>query len=115
MKIPQYNDPENYKIKHDIEVLDNFDDMNTIIRRINFENVDLKTTNIFTVNDSNNLKKKIDNYWYAKFSESFNNLFDKKFLNQKNNLSALYQHNGVYAFGCHQKILHKIPNPILPV
>lgn len=80
--------PENYKIKHDIEVLDNFDDMNTIIRRINFENVDLKTTNIFTVNDSNNLKKKIDNYWYAKFSESFNNLFDKKFLNQKNNLSA---------------------------
>ena len=80
--------PENYKKKDDIEVLDNFDDMNTIIRRINFENVDLKTTNIFTVNDSKNTGKKIDNYWYAKFSESFNNSFDKKYLNRKNNLSA---------------------------
>ena len=75
--------PENYKIKDSIDVLDNFDDMNTIIKKINFENVDLKSANIFTVNDN----KKGNNFLYTKFCDSFNKIFDKKFLN-RNHMSA---------------------------
>ena len=81
--------PENYKIKDSIDVLDNFDDMNTIIKRIKFENVDLKSNNIFTVNDDKGSGTKTDkNFLYTKYSEKFDKLFDKKFLNKNNNMSA---------------------------
>lgn len=77
--------PEAYKIKNDAEVLDNFDDMNTIIKRIDFENVDLKSVNIFTVNEDENLDKKEEsNYLYTRYSEYFNSSFDKKFIDRKN-------------------------------
>ena len=77
--------PEAYKIKNDAEVLDNFDDMNTIIKRIDFENVDLKSVNIFTVNeDENPDKKEESNYLYKRYSEYFNSSFDKKFIDRKN-------------------------------
>ena len=77
--------PEAYKIKNDAEVLDNFDDMNTIIKRIDFENVDLKSINIFTVNEDENLDKKEEsNYLYTRYSEYFNSSFDKKFIDRKN-------------------------------
>ena len=86
--------PENYKIKDSIDVLDNFDDMNTIIKRINFENVDLKSNNIFTVNDDKSFGIKTDkNYLYTKYSEKFNNLFDKKFKNKNSSLSATQNKN----------------------
>ena len=86
--------PENYKIKDSIDVLDNFDDMNTIIKRINFENVDLKSNNIFTVNDDKSFGIKTDkNYLYTKYSEKFNNLFDKKFMNKNSSLSATQNKN----------------------
>lgn len=77
--------PEAYKIKNDAEVLDNFDDMNTIIKRIDFENVDLKSVNIFTVHqDENPDKKEESNYLYKRYSEYFNSSFDKKFIDRKN-------------------------------
>ena len=77
--------PEAYKIKNDAEVLDNFDDMNTIIKRIDFENVDLNSVNIFTVNEDENLDKKEEsNYLYTRYSEYFNSSFDKKFIDRKN-------------------------------
>ena len=82
--------PDNYKIKDSIDVLDNFDDMNTIIKRLNFDNIDIKNVNIFTVNDNNNnisSHKGFDNYFYTKFSESFDKIFDKKFKN-RNHMSA---------------------------
>ena len=81
--------PDKYAIKDSIDVLDNFDDMNTIIRKINFDNIDVKSNNIFTVNDNkNNIGKKNENYLYTKFCESFNSIFDKKFLNRHQNMSA---------------------------
>jgi hypothetical protein len=76
--------PENYKIKNDIEVLDNFDDMNTIIKRINFEKVDLKSSNIFTLNDEENDKQDGMNLLYKRYSTNFNSLFEKKFFKVKN-------------------------------
>ena len=81
--------PENYKTKDSFDVLDNFDDMNTIIKRINFENVDLKSNNIFTVNDDKGSGKKTNNnFLYTKYSENFDKLFDKKYFNRNNNMSA---------------------------
>ena len=76
--------PENYKIKNDIEVLDNFDDINTIIKRINFEKVDLKSSNIFTLNDEENDKQDGMNLLYKRYSTNFNSLFEKKFFKVKN-------------------------------
>ena len=77
--------PDSYKIKEKTEVLDNFDDMNSIIRRINFDKIDLKNANIFTVNDGDNSSiPKDKNYLYKKYSETFNSFFDKKYINHKN-------------------------------
>ena len=84
--------PENYKIKDDLDVLDNFDDMNTIIKKINFDNIDINTNSIFTVNDKKESGKKSgNNSLYTKYCESFNGLFDKKFLNKNNNISSATQ------------------------
>ena len=84
--------PENYKIKDDLNVLDNFDDMNTIIKKINFDNIDVNSNSIFTVNDKQETEKKSDkNVLYTKYGEKFNNLFDKKFLNKNNNVSSATQ------------------------
>jgi len=82
--------PENYKIKDsiDVDVLDNFDDMNTIIRKINFDDIDLKSNNIFTISDNKTHGKKTENYLYNRYCETFNNIFDKKFLNRHQNMSA---------------------------
>ena len=81
--------PKNYKIKDDLNVLDNFDDMNTIIKKINFDNIEINTNNIFTVNEKQDSERKQENnYLYTKYCESFNDLFDKKFLNKNNNMSA---------------------------
>ena len=78
--------PKNYKINDSMDMFDNFDDINSILRRINFENIDLKTPNIFTVNDESSGKN--NNVWYTKYKENFNNMFDKKFTNNKQNMSA---------------------------
>ena len=84
--------PENYKIKDDLDVLDNFDDMNSIIKKINFDNIDINANSIFTVNDKKESgKKSLNNNLYAKYCESFNSLFDKKFLNKYNNISSATQ------------------------
>ena len=80
--------PENVNLNDSTDMFDNFDDMNTIVKRINFENIDLKKENIFTVENKNNGKNNYINYWYEKYSESFNNLFDKKFAYNKQNMSA---------------------------
>ena len=81
--------PDKYAIKDSIDVLDNFDDMNTIIRKINFDSIDMKSNNIFTVNDNkNNTGKKNENHLYTKYCETFNSIFDKKFLNRHQNMSA---------------------------
>jgi hypothetical protein len=81
--------PDKYAIKDSIDVLDNFDDMNTIIRKINFDSIDMKSNNIFTVNDNKNITgKKNENYLYTKYCETFNSIFDKKFLNRHQNMSA---------------------------
>ena len=81
--------PDKYAIKDSIDVLDNFDDMNTIIRKINFDNIDMKSNNIFTVNYNKNIAgKKNENYLYTKYCETFNSIFDKKFLNRHQNMSA---------------------------
>ena len=62
--------------------------MNTIIKRINFENIDIKSINIFTINDNKmSSQKGFDNYLYTKFSESFDKIFEKKFMN-RNHMSA---------------------------
>ena len=79
--------PDNVEFNNDTEMFDNFDDMNSIIRRINFENVSLKKSNIFTVENKYN-DKNFGNIWYEKYSENFNNLFDKKFGNNKQDMSA---------------------------
>ena len=77
--------PETYKIKEKTEVLDNFDDMYSIIKRINFDNIDIKNANIFTVNEGDSSSKSKDkNYLYKKYTESFNSFFDKKYINHKN-------------------------------
>ena len=78
----------NDKLNNSFEMFDNFDDMNTIIKRINFEDIDVKKNNIFTVENKYTGKNVENNYWYDKFSESFNQIFDKKFLSNKQNMSA---------------------------
>ena len=78
----------NDKLNNNFEMFDNFDDMNTIIKRINFEDIDVKKNNIFTVENKYTGKNVENNYWYDKFSESFNQIFDKKFLSNKQNMSA---------------------------
>ena len=80
--------PENDKINYTSEKFDNFDDINTIVKRINFENVDLKKNNIFTVDNKYTEKNLENNIWYEQFSENFNVIFDKKFENNKQNMSA---------------------------
>ena len=75
-------------LNNNMEMFDNFDDMNTIVKKINFENVDLKKANIFSVEKKNSAKNTEINIWYEKFSENFNNMFDKKFSNNKQNMSA---------------------------
>ena len=84
--IEQIMYPNNDKLNN-TEMFDNFDDMNTIVRRINFENVDIKKSNIFAVENkyTDNLN---NNPWYEKFSENFNNMFDKKFANKRQNMSS---------------------------
>jgi len=85
--------PENYKIKNDIEDFDNFDDMNTIIKRIDFENVDLKTTNIFTLNDEGNIKQDEISYLYKRYTENFNSFFEHNFSKTKTILSSKNKSN----------------------
>ena len=87
--------PDKYTIKDTIDVLDDFDDMNTIIRKINFNNIDIKSNNIFTVCDDNDMSdtkkntgKKKENYLYNRFCENFNHIFDQKFSNRHQNMSA---------------------------
>jgi len=80
--------PDNEEFNNDKEMFDNFDDMNAIVRRINFENVSLKKSNIFTVENKYNDKNSENNIWYEQYSEKFNDLFDKKFANNKQNMSA---------------------------
>ena len=61
----------------------------TIIKKINFDNIEINTNNIFTVNEKQDSERKQENnYLYTKYCESFNDLFDKKFLNKNNNMSA---------------------------
>ena len=69
------------------EMFDNFDDMNTIVRRIIFEDVDLKKINIFTVENKYS-ENNLNNNWYEKFSENFNNMFDKKCSSKSQNMSS---------------------------
>jgi len=85
--------PENYKIKNNIEVLDNFDDMNTIIKRIDFENVDLRNSNIFTLNEEGNDKQDEMNLLYKRYSMNFNSLFENNFFKPKNNSASLNKNN----------------------
>jgi hypothetical protein len=85
--------PENYKIKNDIEVSDNFDDINTIIKRIDFENVDLKSSNIFTLNDEGNDKQNGMNLLYKRYSTNFNSLFENNFFKSKNISTSLNKNN----------------------
>ena len=80
--------PENDKVNYSIEKFDNFDDINTIVKRINFESVDLKKNNIFTVDNKYTEKNLTNNTLYEQFSEKFNVIFDKKFENNKQNMSA---------------------------
>ena len=85
--------PENYKIKNDIEVSDNFDDMNTIIKRLDFENVDLKSSNIFTLNDEGNDAQDEKNFLYKRYNDNFNSLFENKFFKAKNIQESLNKNN----------------------
>ena len=80
--------PENDTLNDSTEMFDNFDDMNTIVKKINFENIDLRKNNIFTVENKYNGKNENNNFWYEKYKENFNNIFDKKFKNNKQNMSA---------------------------
>ena len=88
LTIEQILYPENDKINYTSEKFDNFDDINTIVKRINFENVDLKKNNIFTVENKYTDKNLENNIWYEQFSENFNIIFDKRFENNKQNMSA---------------------------
>ena len=90
--------PEKYKIKNDIEVLDNFDDMNTIIKRIDFENVHLKSSSIFTLNDEGNEKQEEINYLYKRYSENFNSLFEKNFLKTRNTSTTSQNKNNYHSY-----------------
>ena len=87
LTIDQILYPENDKLFSN-EKFDNFDDINTIVKRINFENVDIKKNNIFTVENKYTDKNIENNIWYEQFSENFNNIFDKKFESSKQNMSA---------------------------
>lgn len=77
--------PEKYNIKDDKKVMDNFDDMNKIIRRIHFEEVDRKGVSIFTVDDSSSMQK---NNIYKNYCKNFDAFFEKKFMGKRNTLSA---------------------------
>ena len=76
--------PESDDLNSSKEMFDNFDDMNAIVKKINFDNVDVKKSNIFTVEN----KYTNNNSWFEKFSENFNSMFDKRFSNNKQNMSA---------------------------
>ena len=47
-----------------------------------------RRNNIFTISDNKTHGKKTENYLYNRFCETFNNIFDKKFLNRHQNMSA---------------------------
>jgi hypothetical protein len=81
--------PDNETLNDSTEMFDNFDDMNTIVKKINFENIDLRKINIFTFENKYSGKNEDSNFWYEKYKENFNNMFDKKFKNNKQNMSAL--------------------------
>ena len=68
----------NNEINDSLCVFDNFEDMNSIIKKINFDNVNIKSNNIFAVDN---------NQWHEKYRENFDNIFEKKFTNNKQNMS----------------------------
>ena len=67
--------------------------MNTIIKRINFEKVDLKSSNIFTLNDEGNDAQDGKNFLYKRYNDNFNSLFENKFFKAKNIQESLNKNN----------------------
>ena len=66
------NENENNKINKEEEKEDNFDDLNTIIQKINFNDKQIVNNDIFSLND----KK------YKEYSKKFDNRFHKWIKNE---------------------------------